>query len=794
MSSPELEKFELTDEDLNPTMKRFKMSKNQAIYGVWADDEDEEDTRPRYSGRKSAKDYLAPVSFVSGGIKIGDKVTKQEGEDEIVDSDDDDEIEVRRSAVRRAFGGSKKKPAKDAPMSMNSTILKMMSTMGHVPGKGLGKNLQGISNPVEAVQRKGRGAIGMYGPEKSERAEKDFPTKPDSEEEEEKEFKQKLQRWKKDQPGQKVEQRKQKTKYVTVEELIATSIGQKRSRENESELAKVKVIDMTGKEQRVLSGYHALSMKHDKPSEDDVIIKSREKLFDLPELLHNLDLLVDMSADAILKNDKQLKYEQDMVVNLKHDHEQLEKVCEDEEKQISRMTAIIKIIDECANCSKVTGLKSLEFCARMFAKLQSDFYVEYALYDLSSVAVSIVFPLMKTEFEGWDPLKEPHRGIETMHKWKDILQGDSEPAYNQGHMTGWAMSPYESLIWEIFMPCVRTAIMKNWNVRYPERLLDCLESWRPLVPEWMMVNILEKLVFPKVQMEVEIWNPLTDTMPIHSWIHPWLPMMCERLEPVYAPIRQKLANALTKWHPSDASAKLILQPWVGVFNPHHLSVFLTKNIVPKLALCMQEFIINPHHQQLDAWKWVMSWQDMVSPVEMVKILTENFFPRWLRVLATWLSSNPNYEEVMKWYVGWKTQLPDVLLCHPSVKEYWNEALEMMNRAISDYCQPGARENIAYLTLTERRRDFEPDRKDIPENIPISLGLPAIANTVKERLEQLAEENGILFMPIPNKTHEGRQIYKLGKLNLTIDKTMMHYQENGQWKMTSSLETLIDKAE
>lgn len=28
-----------------------------------------------------------------------------------------------------------------------------------------------------------------------------------------------------------------------------------------------------------------------------------------------------------------------------------------------------------------------------------------------------------------------------------------------------------------------------------------------------------------MQAEVEAWNPLTDPVPIHSWIHPWLPLM-----------------------------------------------------------------------------------------------------------------------------------------------------------------------------------------------------------------------------------------------------------------------------
>src|SRR3712207_2709243 len=53
-------------------------------------------------------------------------------------------------------------------------------------------------------------------------------------------------------------------------------------------------------------------------------------------------------------------------------------------------------------------------------------------------------------------------------------------------------------------------------------------------------------------LQVENWNPLTDTVPIHSWIHPWLPLMQARLEPLYSPIRSKLSSALQKWHPSDS--------------------------------------------------------------------------------------------------------------------------------------------------------------------------------------------------------------------------------------------------
>lgn len=84
-------------------------------------------------------------------------------------------------------------------------------------------------------------------------------------------------------------------------------------------------------------------------------------------------------------------------------------------------------------------------------------------------------------------------------------------------------------------------------------------------------------------LQVENWNPLTDTVPIHSWVHPWLPLMQARLEPLYSPIRSKLSSALQKWHPSDSSAKLILQPWKDVFTPGSWEAFMVKNIVPKLG-------------------------------------------------------------------------------------------------------------------------------------------------------------------------------------------------------------------
>ena len=69
------------------------------------------------------------------------------------------------------------------------------------------------------------------------------------------------------------------------------------------------------------------------------------------------------------------------------------------------------------------------------------------------------------------------------------------------------------------------SFIRKWNVRDCDPLIELLETWMPMLPPWVFENIQDQLVLPRLLQEVENWNPLTDTMPIHSWLHPWLPLM-----------------------------------------------------------------------------------------------------------------------------------------------------------------------------------------------------------------------------------------------------------------------------
>ena len=73
-SEEEMEAFEITEEDLlrelNPYAKRRKFTKEDAIYGMWAEHDSDEERRGRGKGKRnnrdnSNSDYIAMLSFVA---------------------------------------------------------------------------------------------------------------------------------------------------------------------------------------------------------------------------------------------------------------------------------------------------------------------------------------------------------------------------------------------------------------------------------------------------------------------------------------------------------------------------------------------------------------------------------------------------------------------------------------------------------------------------------------------------------------------------------------------------------
>ncbi|PIA46770.1 hypothetical protein AQUCO_01500368v1 [Aquilegia coerulea] len=574
--------------------------------------------------------------------------------------------------------------------------MKLLKKMGYKGGGGLGKNEQGIVAPVEAKLRKKNIGLGYDNNYKTvsvlqEAVEEQINSLPGVAQ-----LKEKL--WLKQ-----CRTKKKKKEYITAEELLLPC--------TEDNDFHVKVVDMRGPQVRILSNLSDLNAEE----------KLKHNGTPMPELQHNI---------------------KENVVSLQQEKEKLQKDADRQKKQLDNMQDIAGVVEWIKHDNAV-GTLTLDSLLEAFDKLQRRYYDEYKVCNLSCVACSFALPLLIRVFQGWDPLQNPSHGLKLMSLWKNLLQEDSPFDYSD------TSSPYAQLVMEVVVPAVRICGTNTWNPRDPEPMLKFLELWEELLPSSVLQTILDNMVMPKLSQAVEIWDPRRDTVSIHLWVHPWLPLLGPKLESLYQTIRFKLGNVLHAWHPSDGSAYAILSPWKTVFDPASWEHLLVRHIVPKLANVLHEFQVNPADQKLDQFSWVMSWTSAIPIHHMVTMLAVSFFPKWQLALFHWLNSNPKFEEVMQWYLGWKGLLPQELLANEQIRHHLDVGLQMMNQAVEGM-EVAQQKASAYAQQQASAMDA------------------GHVMSLKEVIELYAQENELLFKPKPGRTHNGLQIYGFGNISVYIN--------------------------
>lgn len=155
--------------------------------------------------------------------------------------------------------------------------------------------------------------------------------------------------------------------------------------------------------------------------------------------------------------------------------------------------------------------------------LQRDHPEEWELYQLYNLIPAIAIPVLKNMLKLWNPLEVPTMPLQTFVDWSNLLGSRSDI--------------FEWIVWETWMPSIRTVVGSYWNVKDADSFLNVLDSWKPLLANWIYQNILDQLILPKINEAVENWDPLSDPVPIHSWIHPWLPHLGKKSASIYAEIQ-----------------------------------------------------------------------------------------------------------------------------------------------------------------------------------------------------------------------------------------------------------------
>ncbi|CAH2054193.1 unnamed protein product, partial [Iphiclides podalirius] len=540
MSDDEVIRFEITDYDLdnefNPNRNR-KAKKEQQIYGVWAKDSDEEDNEDNVRKRtRKQKDFTAPIGFVAGGVQQAGKKKEANKEMQSTEAstsrlkiaDSSEEEDANDEPLTTDTAGIRKLGQGMRPPNLGGSVgawekhtkgigAKLLLQMGYQPGKGLGKDLQGISAPVEATVRKGRGAIGAYGPEKAAlKAKKEEERRLKEKEEQEKgQSSEKTYNWKKSHKGRYF--------YRDADDVIQE--GKPTMHTIGSELARVPVIDMTGKQRRVLSGYHALRAAAPRYEHEP---RRQLQHFSAPQLTHNLQLVVDCCEQDIIQNARELQTAEDEIVVLERDLEECNKKLREQDEVLAKVESIMERVEE-LNKPDV----SLEASYEVLDDLKESYPLEYEMFGLGTIGGNIVSPLLSALLAKWEPLHAPEEPVPTFLKWKKLL---TEEAYN-------------SLLWQHFVPRV-TSAAEAWEPRAPGAMLRVFGAWAEACPGWLLQQSAARAVLPRLLGALRAWDPTGDTLPLHSWVLPW-----HELAGAYAPGRRVGMEWCSPAAPEDGTRK-----------------------------------------------------------------------------------------------------------------------------------------------------------------------------------------------------------------------------------------------
>ena len=349
------------------------------------------------------------------------------------------------------------------------------------------------------------------------------------------------------------------------------------------------------------------------------------------------------------------------------------------------------------------------------------------------------------------------------------------------------MNDYEHLLWTCLIPPLRNAIMGLWSPREPEPLLKVLAVWQPVLPSWMLRNIIDQLVMPRLRAEVEAWDPRTDPVPLHQWLQPLATVAPAALQELYPTVRFKLAACLQAWQPDDPSALAMLLPWRTVWSDRDMRLLLARCIEPKLGSVLRNMDPSPAAADLRPIGWVLAWMDMLDTATMAQLLAEHFFPNFSGVLARWLLQDaPNFQEITQWYLGWKSQLPTAIVADPNVQQQLRAALTLLNLNVTqpEQGRQAAEQRLADLAVRAQRqsrrgpaRGVSPTTQSLAETKPVPRGgglktaTPQV--TLRDLLSQLAERHDVTFAPrLGRMSTSGQPLYAFGSASLYIEQDVV----------------------
>lgn len=698
------------------------------------------------------------------------------------ESSDSDHRQKRRKTnpMRHSEPNGSANPG--ASPAANSFAAKMMAKMGYVEGQGLGATGHGILAPIETQMRPQGAGLGAV-KEKTKQAKEEERRKAasrgevveESSEEEKKRRRMLKEKRASDATSAIGTPRRAKPKYKTAADMEAAAEGL------EVPNVLMSLIDATGQDSKLLTSTAGLMKSQAMvPSETEsskiarrarrdlesftdewTALAERKVYFEAQEA--QLSLEAGEDGEEFLEIEDMINTVQDLQrVNLNDDHS-------DESYQWEAITVKLE-------------------------SLQKPSTVQPSA--LQELAVAALNPLFKYAMQQWEPLKssqEQGGGLPYLKRLQHVLvpqrESNTELALQDGTSYSIPQSKstthYETMIYSLWLPPVRSAITNNWDVyQDSEALIDLLKAWKPVLPSFVWAKVIDQLVAKRLTDAVAAWKPRSaqkndrnSSKPPHVWLFPWLQYLDEQhTDPksstgLLSEVKRKFKSVLSTWNLSR-SVPVGLEEWQSVFQSELPSI-LVRHLLPRLALHLSSnLIIDPRDQDLTPLEDVLRWAPFFPLNTMAHLLVAEFFPKWHQTLFVWLTyEGVNYTDVKDWYTWWKEQVLGKALSPgfndlPSIAGEWNKGLETMSQAL-DLLEKGmdvgthlstasadalseVRQGTPLISTSTASRSSGASHPSFTSSTTSHTPkAPQIENqtTFKDVVEEWCAENGLLLFPL-----------------------------------------------
>lgn len=219
----------------------------------------------------------------------------------------------------------------------------------------------------------------------------------------------------------------------------------------------------------------------------------------------------------------------------------------------------------------------------------------------------------------------------------------------------------------------------SWDAVSGAWVADVLSEMRDVLPDVVVVEFAENVLVPKLvtRLDAELRGS-SQAVPVHVWVHPWLPVVGRRLlAEVLGRVRVWLARRLERWRVQDVQERDELVDsvgiWGGALSRRKVQLALARHVTPKVMkqagkVCGDQGLIRMETRPL-AFENIERWSMVVSGRMLAAAIVVPIFGGLCRNLRNVVFEEVGQGREDRWkhgcelYIKWKAWIPGKLLPH-----------------------------------------------------------------------------------------------------------------------------------